>query len=335
VAEGAHDSLGLVAVSSRVELQPFTADCLADAGRLLARRHARHRAVEPLLSPRYEDPTVAEAEVRKAWETEGASGAVAVADDEIVGYLLGAPKEISWGPNIWVEGAGQAVEETEHIRDLYGFAATTWVAEGRTVHYAIAPAHDRPLLDAWSRLAFGQQHMHAIREVPDAPAPAPDRVTIRRARRDDIPALAALEVALPEHQGRSPVFSAGSKPTLEDAVAEWEADFDDTSYAVFVAEADDVVVGSAVGCSIEKSGSHVGLTRPDSAGFLGFAAVFPQYRGLGAGRALGETVEWWATEAGYPSIVTDWRVTNLLSSRTWPRIGFRNTFVRLHRVVGY
>jgi hypothetical protein len=28
-------------------------------------------------------------------------------------------------------------------------------------------------------------------------------------------------------------------------------------------------------------------------------------------------------------------VTNLLSSRTWPRLGFETTFLRLHRVLGY
>jgi hypothetical protein len=41
----------------------------------------------------------------------------------------------------------------------------------------------------------------------------------------------------------------------------------------------------------------------------------------------------WAKERGYPAMVTDWRVTNLLSSRFWPRRGFRTTFLRLHRYV--
>ena len=31
-------------------------------------------------------------------------------------------------------------------------------------------------------------------------------------------------------------------------------------------------------------------------------------------------------------MVTDWRVTNLLSSRFWPRRGFRTSFLRLHRL---
>jgi GNAT superfamily N-acetyltransferase len=321
---------------AHLDLRPFSAEDLPAAGRLLARRHTRHREVEPLLSPRYEEPAAAEAEVRRLWEAEGSSGAVALTGDEVTGYLLGAPKPSkTWGPNLWVESGGQAVERAEDMRDLYGFAATRWVDEGRTAHYALVPTHDDDLLQAWYRLGFGQQHMHAIREVPGRRPDEPAKVTIRRAVRDDVPGLAALDLALPQHQALSPVFSAGELPSYEEAVTEWEDDFDDPAYAIFIAEHDGDVAGSAIGCSIEKSSSHTGVARPDSAGFLGFAAVFPERRGLGAGRALGEAVMWWAAESGYPCIVTDWRVTNLLSSRAWPALGFRDTFVRLHRVIGF
>ena len=49
--------------------------------------------------------------------------------------------------------------------------------------------------------------------------------------------------------------------------------------------------------------------------------------------ALGEMVLVWARDAGYPTVVTDWRETNLLSSRAWPRLGFRPLFRRLHRAI--
>ena len=94
-------------------------------------------------------------------------------------------------------------------------------------------------------------------------------------------------------------------------------------------------MGAAVGCALEKSGSHAPLTRPDKASFLGFAAVLPEARGLGAGRALGEAVLAWTRDQGFTSAATDWRATNLLSSRTWPRLGFRPTFLRLHRLLGH
>ena len=87
------------------------------------------------------------------------------------------------------------------------------------------------------------------------------------------------------------------------------------------------------GVAIEESSEHHGIVRPAGAGFLGFAAVLPEARGLGAGRALGEAVLLWARDAGHPTVVTDWRETNLLSSRAWPSLGFRPTFRRLFRAI--
>lgn len=327
---------------TRIDTRPFDEGDVPAAGRLLAARHRRHRRTQPLLSACFEDPAVAEAEVAAAWKADDASGAVALRGDTVVGYLLGAPRSDStWGPNVWVEAAGVATAEQgdqEVVRAAYAEAAARWVEEGRTAHYAVVPADDEGSVRSWFRLAFGHQHTHAVRSLPaphDLP-PAPAAVTVRRAVRGDIPVLARLDLELPKHQGRSPTFSSGPAPRFEESVQEWEEDFDDPDLATFVAERDGVVVGSAVGCPVEKSSSNSGLIRPDRAAFLAFAAVFPESRGLGAGRALGDAVLRWATEDGrFESIATDWRETNLLSSRSWRALGYRDTFVRVHRLVGH
>jgi GNAT superfamily N-acetyltransferase len=324
----------------RAEILPFAEEHLSAAGRLLAERHRRHRDASPLLSPRFEDVATAEAEVTAAWRSEDASGAVAVRDGAVMAYLLGAPKSASqWGPNVWVETAGQAcgaaAGDAELMRDVYALAATRWIAEGRTAQYVLVPSYDAALVDAWFRLGFGQQHAHAVRPSSVTPRPLAAGLRLREPRREDIATLARLELALPEHQGSSPVFSAGQVPTLEESIAEWEEDWGDPAFFVVVAEVDGQVVGHAVGCAATIGSTNLGLTRPDEAGFLGFAAVLPEARGHGAGRALGEAVIAWSAEAGYPSIITDWRQTNLLSSRTWPALGWKTTFLRLHRSIGY
>ncbi len=185
---------------SRLEVLPFDASHLPDAARLLAERHRRHRLDEPLLPARFEDPAACEPEVAALLGTDDASGSVAVRDGRVVGYLLGAPKPSrTWGPNVWVEAAGHAVEEAEDVRDLYAAAATRWVDEGRTAHYALVPAHDDALVGAWFRLAFGHQHTHAVR--PPLTERSPGRACRSAAPvRADIPALARLEVELPRHQ---------------------------------------------------------------------------------------------------------------------------------------
>ena len=202
--------------------------------------------------------------------TENASGAVATRGGEVVGYLLGTPREDpTWGPNVWVEPAGHAVTRAEDVRDLYALAAARWVEEGRTSHYAVAPAGDAALVDAWFRLGFGQQHVYALREAPETPlTELPDGIEIRRPTRDEIPVLAELELALPAHQHASPVFSPLGPPPLEEAISEWEEDFDDPKYATFVAVVDGRVVGSAIGCSIDRlqhaQGARATRTTPGS-----------------------------------------------------------------------
>ena len=317
------------------EIVPFTREHLEGAAELLAARHRRHREAERLLSARYEDPAVAREEVAAAYGLLDASGSAAVEGSRVVGYLLGAPKSGSpWGDNIWVESSGHAVEAAETARGLYALAATRWVAEGRVAHYALLPAHDRELVDAWFRLAFGHQHTHGIRE-PAAAGPVRAGLTVRQPVRAEIPVLARLDMVLTEHQSLSPTFSGGPPDVYEERVADWEEDFDNPKFWNVVVEHDGSIAGSAVGCALEVSSAHVGPARPDHAGFLGFAAVLPGARGLGVGRALGEAVTAWALEAGFTSVVTDWRETNLLSSRAWRGVGYRDTFTRVHRLVGH
>jgi ribosomal protein S18 acetylase RimI-like enzyme len=307
---------------------------LDGAAEVLAARHRRHREAEPLLAATYDDPQACRELIATAYAAEDASGSVAIDGSRVVGYLLGSPKGEVWGQNIWVEAAGHAVEEPEVARGLYAAAATRWMDEGRTAHYALLPSHDAELVHTWFRLAFGWQHTHAIRE-PETAGPVREGLVVRQPTREEIPQLARLDMVLPEHQRLSPCFSGGPLDVYEERVADWEEDFDDPKFWNVAVEHDGRLVGSAVGCDLAVTTSHSGPAAPDGAAFLGFAAVHPEARGLGVGRALGEAVSQLALEKGYASIVTDWRETNLLSSRAWRGLGYRDTFTRVHRLVGH
>ncbi len=323
-------------MSDRFEVRPFSADLLDDAARLLAERHRLHRAAEQALDPAYESVSAAGTQVAALAAAEHASGAVAFRSGRAVAYVLGTRRSDStWGANIWIEDAGSAAHDAESLREAYALASAEWVAAGRTNHFVNVPATDTMLVGAWFSLDFGQQHVHAVREHPSTifePA-LPPGLVVRPPARPDIPELAQLELILPRHQMAAPVFSRLEPPGLEQAITELEADFEDPRFAVFVAEHDGRVLGSAVGTSIEVSSTNTALMRPASAGFLGFAAVLPEARGLGTGRALSETVMCWSRDAGYEWFTTDWRSTNLAANRTWRALGFRPTFVRLHRAI--
>jgi ribosomal protein S18 acetylase RimI-like enzyme len=309
---------------SRPELVPFAEEHLDAAAALLTERHRWHREVEPRLP----DALDLRAELATLWAKEGASGAFA-AD----GYVLGTRLDDSWGPNVWIEPAGHAVRKPELLRDLYGFASERWVEEGRTSHYAWVPVHDAELVDAWFRVGFGAQHAYGIRELDDEPAVEVPGVVVREAEERDVDAMVAIAPALLEHQARAPVFSTLPQEDEEETRAEIVEELGKPEIGNLVAELDGRVVGNFVVVPVEMSSSHAGLARPPGVAHLGFAATLPEARGAGAGLALTEASFAWARTRGYEAMVTDWRVTNLLSSRFWPKRGFRTTFLRLYRSI--
>ncbi len=168
---------------------------------------------------------------------------------------------------------------------------------------------------------------------------AADRGTGRR--RDPPPharrhrrALAELELALPAHQQLSPVFSPLAPPDVRGG---------------------DGRVGGGLRrpglrhlrrrrrrprrrlrgrlldrpCPAATRESCARTTRASSAS----PPSCPRLAAPAIGQALGTTVLDWAAAEGYGAVVTDWRATNLLSSRTWPQLGWRPTFYRLHRAI--
>ena len=302
----------------RVKIVPFTDAHLDDAAEMLAVRHARHRAVEPLLPADVDF----RAEVEKEWSTDGASGVIS---DR--GYLIGAPQTRGGSTWLWAGVAAHAVEgDAEHARDLYAAAAERWVDEGFREHAVFVPSHDRALIDAWFRLSFGSSGVLAMRETAEAEE-YDGAVEIRPGTTDDFRDAARLEIAMNAAMTPSPSFSGFPVQSLEEVESEWrEEDF--SPYELFLAERDGAVVG------------HLLLYRrppdlrvPRDAIDLAQASTYPEARGTGVGRALTAYGIRWAHEHGHPSMTIDWRMTNLWASRFWPNRSFRPTFVRLYRAI--
>ena len=313
----------------KLDIQPFADEHLDAAAALLAERHRAHREAEPLLP----DVTDFRAHVEDEWRANGASGWFALAKNEPAGYLIGAPRAETWGEgNVWVGLGGHAVREPETVRDLYQAAAEVWVDQSVRQHYALVPANDRELVDAWFRLSFGAQHAQGIQEVP-ASAGATPGLTVRRATPEDAETAARIDLLLAEYQTRSPVFGGGSPPSREELMTEYTESLGSKDEGILIVERDGAPVGLLTVADVTLSAMHTGLSRPEHAAILGFATTLPQVRGTGAGLALTNACFGWAREHGYETIVVDWRETNLLSSRFWPGRGFRRTFQRLYRSI--
>jgi ribosomal protein S18 acetylase RimI-like enzyme len=307
------------------ELRPLTDADPAALAALLGERHERHCAAEPLLAA-----ADAAAEIAGLLGRERLSGAVAVDGGEVVGYLAGELRENRvWGTHAWVAHAAHAAADPELMRDLYAAAAPAWIEAGARLHLALVPATGEQM-DPWYRLGFGQMQVEGIRRSGAVPGPLPDGLTVRIAVRDDLQAVGEQHGMLVwEHQQGAATFTGLESPDLRRVVADWLETFDEQVETLFVAERDGQLLGSVL---YGRPPHAIGT--PGNAVRLEFAAVLPQARGQGVGRALADASFAWAREVGYGTIVVDWRAPNLLASRFWPACGFRPAFHRMHRMTG-
>ncbi|MGH3040005.1 MAG: GNAT family N-acetyltransferase, partial [Gaiellaceae bacterium] len=263
-----------------------------------------------------------------AWAKESTSGAVAVAEGEVVGYLIGSMNENEWWHrHVWAGLAGHAAREPELVRDLYRFAAERWVADGAQLHVALVPGVPE-LATPWFRLAFAHMQAHGIRESGASEPARPAGVSVRDGTIDDLRATPSLVTQIWEHHRQAPTFTGLEVPPVAAFLADWEETLAQPGTAYFVAELDGRVVGHLL---LEPE--EPDLARPPESVYLAVAATLPEARGLGAGVALTKHALAWAREAGFATVHTDWRVANLESSRFWPARGFRETFYRLARRV--
>ena len=287
-------------------------DLRAEAAALLAERFARQRAAEPLLP----DPADFEPQLPP-------DGHVATRGGEAVAYLGGA---VDGDVARW-EFAGHAAREPEALRDLFALQA----GELGVSRFVVAvPASDPELIDAWFRLAFGCQAVWAVREPAPGEPVAFDGL-IRDAVPDDIESVLDLDEELFEHHARTPSFSDLRLPPRNQLRVEEEAELwhDEDTYATFAAELD----GHVVGLLLLYRRPAGDLRVPENNADLAFAATRPEVRGAGAGLALTQHALGWAHQRGFTSMTVDWRMVNLLSSRFWPRRGFRPQYLRLYRAV--
>jgi GNAT superfamily N-acetyltransferase len=308
-----------------IEVVPLGDEHLDEAASLLAERHARHREAEPLL-PATED---FRAQIERELEHEGAAGVVALRGGELVAYLVGRLEDdpLVEDRRGFVDFAGCAASEAEAIRDLYAALAVRWVAAGCPRHVAAVPATDEPLIDAWLRLAFGVQFVWGVRATA-AMKPVDADVEIRPGSPEDLDDVAHFDRGLMELQAGSPSFSGIAVPELDQFREYWSDTWDDPElYTHFVAERD----GRAVGHALLYRRPDGDLRVPDKNIDLAHAFTVPDARGSGVGLALTGHVLTWARDHGYRSLTTDWRSANLLSSRFWPRRGFRPQYFRLYR----
>lgn len=329
----------------RKEIVPFRRDHLEEAANLLALRHRQDYAREPMLPERFTRVEEARAALEFTWNKPGASGVVALNAGQVIGYMIGVPRiDMTWGRSAWVFLPGHAIDpawDAELYRDLYAALSPEWVARGCLAHYALIPASDQSALDAWFALSFGKEHAHGLRETAPITAfdlPADPSLEIRLGALDDVDASLELDMVIPRHQSRAPVYAPywfGEYTPFADKEA-WRQEsrqiLEEEGVRFWLALRAGRIVGFQLFMPIFPHYERVDMMMaPDQSSFLGVAATREEEQGRGVGRLL--TARGLATchDEGYTHCLTDWRATNLLSSRFWPRQDFRPVAYRLSR----
>jgi GNAT superfamily N-acetyltransferase len=319
-----------------IDIVPFQQEFLSQAAELLAGRHRNDRLSLPELPARFESPAEAEAAIAAALGRSHARGYAALDGGRLVAYLIGDMViDNLWGRAAWVRMAGCAYDpdsSVEVVRDLYATLGAHWVEAGVFIHFALVPVADPALIQAWFSLCFGIEQVHALVDLewlqpamPEVPA----YLTIRKATQADRQALANMSDVIWRHQVTAPVWGIQMPETIGEMRDGWAGTVDEDDAAVWLAFADGQVVG--VQGYWPASPAADNLLTPEQCIELSIAGTRASVRGKGIGTLLTRTGLAQARASGYRFCETDWRSTNLLASRFWPKQGFRPVAYRLVR----
>jgi ribosomal protein S18 acetylase RimI-like enzyme len=196
----------------------------------------------------------------------------------------------------------------------------------------IVPASEGEILRVWFGLSFGIEHVHAVLDLESLPSEesvSPPGVSLRLATAEDKAALARVSDVVWRHQVGAPVWGAMLPENVDTNRAGWVELLDDPTADVWLALERGEIVGTQAYYPSEMTGVH--LLGGASTGHLAIAGTRAEARGRGIATALTRAGLEHARRRGYAFCETDWRSTNLLSSRFWPRFGFRPAFYRLAR----
>jgi GNAT superfamily N-acetyltransferase len=313
----------------------FQPELVPEAAHLLARRHRRDRTSLPQLPARFEAPEQAAQAITAVLQRPRAGGFAAVSRGQLVGYLIGDMViDNLWGRSGWVRGAGCAYDPAvgvEVIRDLYAALGAGWLAYGIFCHFVLIPAADPTLSQAWFSLSFGLEQIHAVLDLQpfDPPPPPAPGLEIRQAGPADRHHLVELSDLIWQTQVQAPVWGVMMPESVAETATGWAELVDEAGVTVWLAWQGGKPL-AVQGYWPAESGPDT-LNIPEKCVHLSVAGTREAARGRGLATRLTQHGLAQAGAAGYRYCEADWRSTNLLASRFWPKQGFQPVQYRLVR----
>ncbi len=319
-----------------IQIIPFQNDLLPQAAKLLAQRHTKDRISLPEMPSRFEDPLIAQKSIEAALKRKHASGFAALEAGQLVAYLIGDMViDNVWGRSGWIRMSGCAYNldgDAEIVRELYAALGTRWVDYGIFSHFILIPITDPALIQAWFSLSFGIEQIHALTDLEALNPVLPDispKIEIRKVEPEDRQCMAEMSDVIWRTQVKAPVWGVMMPETVSEIEEGWAELVDEAEVTVWLTLMEGRIVAVQGYWSAEQTDDN--LLIPEKCIHLAVAGTREEERGKGIGTLLTKYGLAQAHSAGYRFCETDWRSTNLLSSRFWPRQGFRPAVYRLVR----
>lgn len=320
-----------------MNIVPFTADMLAEAGKILSERHASDRQIFPQLPPRFEEQPDAQKAVQTVFEKPTSLGFAAISNDTMLAYLLGETSVQSWGRcgHIYMPGSGlRRGADARILQDLYAQLGEHWNQAGCFLHYIYLGAADERTRETWFDLGFGKERADALldlRNIPTETPHLPEGIHIRRVTKEDGPHLAALSGNIWRQQCKAPRWHPMTPEDIHRQAPGWAEVADTPTDIAFLAMDGDAAVGSLAFYSEDERDDD--MTIPPQCRYMTMAGTSESHRGRGIATAL--TLHGLQTirEHGDAFCLTNWQTANLLAARFWPRFGFTPCVFRLARSI--
>lgn len=327
-----------VGVDEELQFVLCNEEMLDDGARLLSQNHRYLRGEGlSLLPQRFEEIGHARQALSAILHQPKAMGLAALSGGKLMAYLIGCPEvNAIRGRHVWIHPAGMGADTScslEIMRDLYSRLGVIWVKNGFFDHFALTLAQqDR--LEPWLKLGFGYEQAHALLDLEKLDTSSfstNPRLVVREATQKDRSVVQSFSRIIPQEHAGAPVWGVAlpeDVPEIHEGYGELLEEKGTTTWLAFLHEKP---VGIQVYRTLPNGGAN--LLIPNGTTRLTVASTIKDARAMGVSTTLLVRGLQDARSKGFRYCETDWRVTNLLSSRHWPRRGFLPVAYRLVRKV--
>lgn len=328
----------IIGVDEQMQFVPFN-ETMIDAGAgLLAENysHLRSKGLS-LLPERFEEIATAREALLGVFEQPKAMGIAALSDGKLMAYLIGCPAvNAIRGRHVWIHPAGIGADSAyslDILRDLYTHLGRVWVRNGFFDHFILTFAEGDWLIP-WLNLGFASEQAHALmdlKKVHISRFSVNPRLVVREAGQEDRSIVQSFSRIIPREHAGAPVWGVALPEDIPEIHEGYGELLDEEGTTTWLAFLDNEPVGIQVYRTLPDQG--INLLYPSKSTRLTVASTIEQARGMGVSTTLLARGLADALSKGFRYCETDWRVTNLLSSRHWPRRGFTPVGYRLVRKV--